>query len=139
MPRLDRSLFADVKDELGGLTADVREMFQLRGELARLELENDRRAVVILAVGLVVAAVLCLVAAPLFAVAVADWLARAALSPPVWLCIIGGGMLLLATAIGLAAWFYFRRVFTGLAESRAELLEDLHWLREWAERKEGKS
>ena len=30
MPRRDRSLLADVKEELGGLTSDVREMLRLR-------------------------------------------------------------------------------------------------------------
>ena len=50
-----------------------------------------------------------------------------------WAVGVGAVLVLLGLAICGIAWTRFKRDFTGLRDSIAELKEDLLWLREWTE------
>jgi uncharacterized membrane protein YqjE len=132
-PKPDRPLLADIKDDLGRMAADAREMLALRWELARLELRADGRAARRLAIVLGVAVVLVLTALPLLVLAAAEWLG---LSTAGWLCLIGVALIAIAAIVAYVAWRGFRRRFTGMAHSLEELREDLVWLREWTGQRE---
>jgi len=132
MPEDKPSLFAGLRDELGGLSAELARLVRLHGELARLEIHNDLAEVRRLAVVLGGAAVLGLTALPLLATSLAWWLdGRAGLGFRAWLAIFGVGLLLIAAAGGVFAWRRFRRRYSGMAETLEELREDLVWLGEW--------
>jgi uncharacterized membrane protein YqjE len=134
-----RPLLADLQEQAASLAGDLRQMLELRWQLARLELEEAGRASRRLAVRAALAGVLGLTALPLVAVAAADgldgWLGwgRAA-----WLAVFAATLLSLATVIALAAWRRFRREFTGMAETLEELREDAVWLREWTGKQNAK-
>lgn len=128
----DRPLGSEFREELARLAADVRRMGALRWELARREALADVRAARRLAIAAAAAAAMALAVLPLLAVATAWWLDGWLGVPMVaWLLVWAAAMLAAAAAVGLLAWRRFRREFSGLAETFAELREDLVWLQEW--------
>jgi uncharacterized membrane protein YqjE len=130
----ERPLFADLRDEIVALGAEVREMAQARWELARLELQADLRAAKRLAMAWLLSAVLALTALPLGVACLADLLdGRAGIHRYGWLLIFAAGLIVLALAGGYLAWRRFWRKFTGLRETIEELREDLVWMQERAE------
>jgi hypothetical protein len=133
-----RPLFSDLGDELGALTAELREMAKARWELARLELQADLRSARQLAIAWLVSAVLTLTALPLLAAALAEALEGCAgIHRGVWLLIFAGALLVLALSAGYLAWRRFRRRYTGLRETLEELREDMVWLRESGRQQKG--
>jgi hypothetical protein len=132
MSETDRSLLADLREELHSLTGELREMFRLRWELLRLEaiadLKNAQRLLVVGAA----AGVLILTSLPLFAVAAADALAGIwHIARWGWLLIFAGLLIVSAITSASFAWRRFRRQFIGLQETLEELKEDQVWLEEW--------
>ena len=133
----ERPLLANVKEQIGSLEADMRQMASLRWKLARMELRAAIGPIKWLAIKLLIAAVTTLTALPLLAVAVASWLGgRTAISFEGWLLIFGLGLLIGGAAGGYLAWRHFRRRFAGLEQTLEELREDVIWLRDWAGRAE---
>jgi hypothetical protein len=131
-------LLKDLKDAVGALGADVREMAAIRWQLAWLELKADALAAKRLAVALVLSAVMGLCALSLLAVFAAEMLdGLCGLSRPGWLLLFAAALLCGGAAAGYLAWRRFRRSFTGLEQSLAELREDSVWLQEWMAAKEG--
>lgn len=131
----ERPLLADLRTEAAQFGAELRQMFQLRWQLAQIELESDARAVRRLAICLGTAGVMSLTALPLLVASGAELLARyTTLSTTAWLGILGGALLVLALLLGTLAWCRFRRELVALEETREELREDLVWLREWTQR-----
>lgn len=129
-----RPLLAGLQTEAVRLAADLREMLQLRWQLAQIELESDARAARRLAFALGTAGVMGLTALPLLATSAAELLARYMnLSRTECLALLGGVLLLGALLLGMLAWRRFRRELVALEETRDELREDLVWLREWAQ------
>ena len=136
----DRPLFADVKQEVARLTADLGEMAGLRWQLALLELRAALRSVKRLAVLMVVAVVTGLTALPVLVVYAAGLLKqRLGISQAGWLLIFGLGLLTLAILVGWLGWRRFRRDFTGMEQTLDEFREDMVWLQEWAGRSEEKT
>jgi hypothetical protein len=132
MAENDQPLFTELREELGRLGADLREMAALRWQLARLELAADLRTLKRLAVLLVVAGAMTLAALPVLACWAAELLAgRLHVGRAGWLLIFGLGLLLGGAAVGYLAQRWFRSRFTGLEQTREELSEDLVWLGEW--------
>jgi len=130
-----RSPIADLKDEIGSLAGDLRELASLRWQLARHEVRAAAGLAKRLAIVLAVAAVAALTALPLLCVAAAGWLEGVTdVSSTGWLLILGAGLLLGGVVVGALAWRRFRRRFLGMQESLEELREDLVWLKEWAAR-----
>lgn len=142
MTERKRSLLADVKDEIGSLAVDLREMAALRFELARLEFRAAAGQMKRLAIVLLVAGVLAVSALPILAVGAAElllaegdrWLG---ISRGGWLLLFGCGLLLGGVAGGYLVWRRFRRHFAGMEQTLEELREDVAWLKEWTRR--GKS
>ncbi|MEA1950714.1 MAG: phage holin family protein [Planctomycetota bacterium] len=129
-----RPLFSGLQAELGSLVSDIREMAELRWELARLEFTADARATARLLVVLAVALLMTLVALPVLVVSLGSLLDGIwGISQSGWLCIFGLVLLVTAGIGGFLAWRRFRRNFIGLAETLEELREDMLWLREWQE------
>jgi hypothetical protein len=127
----ERPLFAEMREELGSLGAELREMAAARWELARLELAADLKSFKRLAIAWFLAAVLLMTSLPLLATCLAEVLDNyAGISRIGWLLIFGGGLLILAILGGYLAWRRFRRQFIGLRETLEELREDAAWLRE---------
>jgi hypothetical protein len=127
----ERPLLADVREELGALAVELREMAEARWELARLEIEADVRSAKRLAVAWIAAAILTLTSLPLALVGLAETLAgRAGISRAGWLFIFAAVLLLGANFGGYLAWRRFRRNFLGLKETIEELREDAVWLKE---------
>ncbi len=132
-----KPLLAGVREELGSLGAELREMAAARLELARLEIAADLHSAKRLAVVWAVALALALTSLPLVAVWMADVFSE-------WTGVARGGWLLgfaacllLASGIGgYLAWRRFRRDFVGLRETLEELREDLLWLNEKSGTKE---
>jgi uncharacterized membrane protein YqjE len=126
-----KPLLADVREELGSLGVELREMAAARLELARLEIAADLLSAKRLTVAWAVALVMLLTSLPLVAVWMADVLSE-------WTGVARGafllgfaGCLLLASGVGgHLAWRRFRRNFVGLRETLEELQEDLLWLKE---------
>jgi hypothetical protein len=132
MPDDKPSLFAGLRDELGGLSTEAVRWFRAHWELARIEIEADLRKVRHLAIALMIAGVLALAVLPLWVGALA-WQLRgwAGLGFGAWLVLFGLGLVLSAALGGLLAWRRFRRRYSGLQETLEELREDLVWLGEW--------
>ncbi len=136
----ERPLLAKVKEEIGSLGADLRQMAELRWQLARLELRAAAGPIKSLAIKLLIAAVTVLTGLPLLAVGMAWSLdGRLRISFTGWLLIFGLGLLMGGAAGGYLAWRRFRRRFTGLEQTLEELHEDLVWLKDWAGRNEDPS
>ena len=129
MAEVDPPLFAEAKGQIGRLNAELRQMVDLRWQLARLELEAAGRSAKRLAVVWAISAGVALIAVPLI-VAAAVLSLPEPMRAPVSLI---AGLVLLAAAIlgGWWAWWRFRRQFVGLEETLEELREDLVWLQEW--------
>jgi len=124
-------LLADVREELGSLGAELREMGSARLELARLEIESDLLSAKRLAVAWVVAVVMSLTSLPLVAVWMADVLEGLTDIPRGgWLLGFAACLLLASGVGGHLAWRRFRRNFIGLRETLEELREDVLWLKE---------
>jgi len=127
-----RPLLADLKDEIGSLDTDLREMARLRWELANLELRAAVETVKRLAIMLAAVAITALSALPLLAVAFAQlldgWLS---ISFAGWLLIFGFGLLIGSGVFGYLAWRHFCRRFTGMEQTLEEFREDLVWLKQW--------
>ena len=135
MPDPDRSLLADVRQEIARLAAELQEMAALRWELARLEIQADIARAKRLAIVLVSAAIMVLTSLPILAVYLAEVLDLwQGIPRAVWLVVFGLGLLIGGTLLAWLAWRRFRREFTGLEETLEELREDLIWLREWTGR-----
>jgi uncharacterized membrane protein YqjE len=131
MSSTERPLLADLRAELRGLTADVREMLQLRWELARLEIEADLSRLKQLAFIWSMAAVMALTALPLLAMIMAETLdGWQGIARRGWILIFAGTLLSIAVLSGLWGWFWFRHRFVGLKETLEELREDLEWAKE---------
>jgi hypothetical protein len=131
MSSSDRPLLADVRAELRGMTADLREMLKLRWELARLEIQADLAHLKRLIVICTVAAVMALTALPLLAVCLAQTLdGWQGIACRGWLLIFGLTLICMAVIFTYGGWFWFRRRFVGLQETLEELREDLEWVKE---------
>jgi hypothetical protein len=133
----DRPLLADLQEELRSLSQEIREMLRLRWELFRLEaiadLKNARRLLIIGTL----AGVLILTSLPLFAVALADYLAGIwQIARWGWLLIFAGSFLAVAVSAAFLAWRRFRRRFLGLQETLEELREDRVWIEDWLGKKD---
>ncbi|MBN2579116.1 MAG: phage holin family protein [Pirellulales bacterium] len=123
---------AGLGKELGALSAQLREAFTLRSELARLEIAADLRRARRLAIIWIIAGALLLAAFPLPAVAAAELLDGCGGVPNWgWLLIFSGGLFLIALAAVFLAWRRFRRRLALLRQTLEELREDFLWLREW--------
>jgi len=129
--------FKEVKDELGSLSAEAREMLRLRWDLAELELRSDARLIGRSAVVLAIAALMALTALPVLAVSVAEMLdGLLGVSRTGWLLMTGLGLLAGGSAAACLVWLHFRRRFIGLEQTLEELREDALWVKaESGERK----
>ena len=128
-------LLADVREQLGSLGAELREMAAARVELARLEVASDLLSAKRLAVAWIVAAVMALTSLPLLAVWMAEVLSELTPIPRGgWLLGFAAFLMLAAAIGGYLAWRRFRRNFVGLRETLEELREDILWLKEKSER-----
>jgi hypothetical protein len=126
-----RPLLADVREQLGALGHELREMLTARWELARLELQADLRSVRRLAIAWLVAIVMAFTSLPLLAICLAAALdGCGGIASRVWLLIFAAGLLSVAILGAYAAWRCFRRRFVGLQETLEELREDLLWLQD---------
>jgi len=137
MAEAERPVLDQLKDEIAGLGAELREMAALRWQLARLELDAGLRQVRRLALSLAAAGVMAFAAFALVASALAEllqgWLGG---SRAAWLAILAAGLCAGAALTGWLAWRSFRRRFTGLRETLEELREDAVWMGEWARGKD---
>jgi hypothetical protein len=134
------TLLGDLKEQIGRLHADLRQMLVLRWQLARLEVQAALGQVKWLTVALVVFAVMVLSSLPILAVAAAASLAgqpAQRVSLVGWLLIFGLGLLAGGAAGGYLAWRGFRRRFAGIEQTLEELREDAVWLRQWVSRADG--
>jgi hypothetical protein len=135
MAEVDRPLWGALRDEIGSLRADLREMAALRWELARLEVAESFGNLKRLAIVLPVAGVMVITALPILAVAASEVLAgRLGVDRIGWLLILGVGLLVGGLAIGYLAWRRFRRRFTGIEQTLEELREDVVWLKDFTAR-----
>ena len=132
MAEVDPPLFVEVKQQIGRLAAELRQMVDLRWQLARLELAAAGRSAKRLAIVWAVAAVSALISLPLIVVGTLLSLPES-MQASVSLIALIAGLVLLAAAIvvGWWAWWRFRRQFVGLEETLEEIREDLVWLQEW--------
>ncbi len=124
--------WGDLRQQVGRLGADLREMLGLRWQLALLELRTDLESAKRLAVVLAAAIVVALTALPLLAAAAADALDQCLGIPRAgWLVMFGLLLLGIACAAAWLAWRRFRSRLVGLEETLEELRDDLVWLRQW--------
>ena len=93
-------LLADVRQELGSLGIELREMVSARLELARLEMSADLLSAKRLAVAWLVAAVMALTSLPLVAVWMAEVLGELTRIPRGGWLLGFAGCLFLASGIG---------------------------------------
>ena len=132
MPRPARDNSNPLRNDLERFRGDVAEMLAARWELAELELAASKHQAMRLAVILGLALLLLTVGLTLAGVALADVLAAGTgMTPGVWRLILSGSLVVVGLLAAAGGYWRFRRDFTGLAESREELREDLLWLREW--------
>lgn len=134
MPDAHRPLLADLKGDLAGAAAEMREMAALRIELARQEAVEAIAAVKRLAIVGAAAGVAILSALPVLIVSAAHGLARwpGGLPEWGWMLALAAGFITGGALAGWLGWRRFRREFTGFRETLEEFREDLVWLREWA-------
>ncbi len=127
-----RSPVSELRDQIGSLGDDLREMAALRWELAQLEIRQSARDVRRLAIGLAIAALMAMTALPIFVVAAAEWLDGTwGIMRGGWLAIFGAGLLIGGVAVGYLVWRSFRRRCHGIEQTLEELREDSVWLKEW--------
>ncbi len=133
MAERDHALFAGAKDQIDSLRADLKEMIELRRELAELELKTAIGLAKRLAVCLLVVGVAILVSLPVLVVAVGVAL-DGCLGVPTWGWLLAAGLVLLIGSVagGYLAWRWFRRRFSGMEQTLEELREDLAWLKQWS-------
>jgi uncharacterized membrane protein YqjE len=132
MAQDEQPLLAAVKAELARLATELRRLVDVRLQLARLELRAAVKSTRRLALALLSVVLIVLVTLPVLVLALSDWLqARYDVGPGILPGSIGGGLLLVALAIGALSWRRFRREFVGFEETLEELHEDLVWLKEW--------
>ncbi len=135
MPEPKRTPLGQIRAELSDLWADVRGMFSLRWELARLELDSDLQALKRLAIVLVIVAVAVLAVPPVLVVVAAELLdGTLGIARVGWLGILAGVLFFGAVLVGWLAWLRFRRSLVGLEETLEELQEDALWLHEFSGR-----
>lgn len=123
-------LLDGAKRELAGLGDDLREMAELRWQLALLEFHAALAQVKRLAVVGGIAAVAGLTSLAVLVVYAADMLGGVWISRTAWLLTFG--LSLLAISI-LSVWLavrHFRHEFAFMEETLEELREDLVWLEE---------
>ena len=113
--------------------AQLRELFDSRVALAKLEVQHDiassRRLGIVAGSGAVVA----IVGISLLAITFAEYLAALTQTNPLWWQFAFGSVMLLAGASAIyVGWKAFRRDFSGLSETLEELREDQRWLGEMA-------
>ncbi|MBX3413159.1 MAG: phage holin family protein [Pirellulales bacterium] len=127
------SLFSGVAAQADRLRHDFSEMLAARLELARLEATAAARQTARCAVALAVATLLLVSILPIavatLALAGANYFAQ---SPIAWLA---GSVPILGALAAFIAWLslrHYRRHFTGMRDTLAELREDLVWLQEWS-------
>jgi hypothetical protein len=131
-----RPLLEQIKEEIGRLGGDVRQMAALRWQLARLEIDADLRQVRRLAIRLAVAGTMGVVAVALACVALAELMeARLGGSRVGWMALLAGVLFAAGALAGWLAWRTFRRRFTGLQETLEELREDALWIEEWMKKR----
>lgn len=126
-------LWTDLRQQVTRLGAELKEMFNLRWQLAvmelRADLESAKRLVLILGAAIVTG----LTALPLLGAAAADALdGSLGISRTVWLLIFGSLLLAIACSAAWFGWRRFRRRLIGLEETLEELRDDVAWLRQWA-------
>lgn len=126
------NLFSGVAAEASRLRNDLSKMLAARAALVRLELAESARQTARCAVVLALALVLLVSAVPVavatLALACATYFGQ---SPIGWLAASALVLVVVAAFIAWLALRAFRRDFTGLRDSLAELEEDRVWLREW--------
>ncbi len=120
--------------------SDALQMLQLRRELAELEIRHDASAGRRLAIVGGAGTVLILSSLPLWlnslAIGLSTW---TSVSHVVWLLLLAAFSFSVGVAVTWSAYRRFRREFSGLRGTLAELNEDVIWLREWTERSETSS
>ncbi len=128
----DERLLSPLKRQLSGFATEVQQMLRARAELLGLELQAARASGTRLAVALIVGSLSALIALPVAAVALAFQIARwFELDSLSLLWIFTAVLLIVAAGLIFGGWRRYRREFTGLEDSIAELHEDMVWLREW--------
>ncbi|NLX97012.1 MAG: phage holin family protein [Rhodopirellula sp.] len=133
----DRPLLADLRQDIGGLGADLRELASQRWQLSRLEIQAGLESTKRLSIGAVAAVILGLTGVALLSVCVADLLEGVwGVSREGWLAMLGAALLAAAGLLGFSAWRRFRREFRGLEQTLEELREDVSWIEEWVNRAE---
>ncbi len=131
MPETEPPL-AELRTAADAVGSELRELVDLRLQLARLEIESDARAIKRLAAIVSAAAVLILTAMPLAASCAAEWLdGRLGIGRAGWLLWMALILLGSGGALGGVVWRRLRRGFTLLDQTRQELREDLVWMGEW--------
>ncbi len=132
----ERPVLDQLKEEIAGLGAELRQMAALRWQLARLELDADLRQLRRLAISVGVAGGLAVASLTLVSAAMAEllqeWLGG---SRALWLAVLAAGLCAASGLTGWAAWRTFRRRFLGLRETLEELREDAVWIEEWVKKK----
>lgn len=132
----ERPVLDQLKEEIAGLGAELRQMAALRWQLARLELDADLRQLRRLAISVGVAGGLAVASLTLVSAAMAEllqeWLGG---SRAIWLAALAAGLCAASGLTGWAAWRTFRRRFLGLRETLEELREDAVWIEEWVKKK----
>ena len=132
----EQPLFAPTTAELGRLQAELRAAATARWQLAQLELNVAAADIKRLGVALGVAGLVGGISLPVLVVAAAEALAgQGGLSRLEWLLIWGGGLALVAAAIGWLGWRRFQRHFVGLEETLEVLREDQAWIESIVESK----
>ena len=126
-------LFSGIAAQVGRLRQDLGEMLAARLELAQLEAMEASRQTARCGIVLAVALLLLLSSLPVAVVTVA--LAVATYFEQSTIAWLAGSAVLLVAIAALISWLAvrnYRRNFTGLRDTLAELREDLVWLREWS-------
>lgn len=125
------SPLTDLRARAATLGADVRAMLEIRLELAQLELRVAVRQCVRLIVTLALFGTLGVAGVGVLAVLLAELLQHwANWSWTQSLALVGASLVLLCLLGSFLAVRIFRRRFTGLEATLAELREDLLWLDE---------
>ena len=130
-PTLERWLWPP---EARRLAQDAVANLQVRRELLELEVRHDvrsiRRLVIVGGIGLI----LIVIGLPILLLATAHQLAEVtSWNLITWLLILAAAVIVPGGIVLVGAISRFRREFSGLHHSLAELHEDMLWLREWTD------